>query len=331
MTLTTKILLFFFGILVLGAGTFIIYKQMEISKRQSAIENSIVEQKEIADNIMRSLSKYSTKEDLEAFAKNQNLNLDAIRKDLENLNANLVAINNVVVSSKGQTGTGKPSTGTTPNPNPTPVDPNNPDPYGYLANRQEFQLNEQFDNVAIPMGKVGFSAWKDKPWDYNIPARTYSVTNTIGTDENQRHYVYNKFTVKVGDQSYDLKISSAQTVEQYPEAKFSFFNPRIYLGIDGGARFANKPGEPLVHGEASPNINVGIMSYGRYKNQPDISVLQVGAGYSIDARRPNLSVTPIMYNIGKHLPLMNNLYVGPSVNVDLDGKFSVMGGVRVGL
>jgi len=331
MTFTTKILLFLFGILVLCAGTFVIYKQIEISTRQTAIETSIIAQKELGDNIMRSMSQYATKQDMDKYAKDQNLNLDAIKKDLDSMNASLIAINNVVVVSRGQTGTGKGSTGTTTNPDPVkPVDPNNPDPNGYLANRQEFELKEQFENVDVPFGKVGFSAWKDKPWDYNIPARTYNLTNTIGTDENQRHYVYNKFSVKVGDKNYDLKISSSQTLEEYPEAKFSFWNPRIYLGVDGGVKIGTSSVGP-IRGEAVPSVNLGIMSYGRYKNQPDISVLQVGAGYGIDAQKVNLSVTPIMYNVGKHIPLMNNLYVGPSVHVNTSGDVSIMAGVRVGL
>lgn len=332
MNLTTKILLFLFGILVLVAGTFVVYKQLEISRRQAAIENSLIEQKELAGNIMRAMSQYSTKEDLEKFGKDQKVDLDVIKKDLATLNANLIAINNFTASSKGQSGTGQSSTGTTPNPNPEQPNPANPDPHGYLANRQEFELNEKFENVTIPFGKVGFSAWKDKPWDYSVAPRTYSVTNTIGTDENQRHYVYNKFSVKVGEKDYDLKITQSKTLEQFPEAKFSFFNPRLYLGMDGGVRFATTPGSTApVRGEASPNIGVAIMSYGRYKTQPDISVLQIGAGYSIDAQKPNLHLTPIMYNLGKHLPLMNNLYVGPSVNVNTSGDVGIMGGLRVGL
>jgi hypothetical protein len=329
MTLSTKILLFLFGLLLLSGVGFIVYKQIEISHRQAAIENSFIQQKELADNIMRSLSKYSTKEDLESFAKSQNLNLDVIKKDLEGLNANLVAINSVIVTSKGQSGTGVPSTGTTPNPNPPVVNPENPDPFGYLSNRQEFELNESFENVSVPFGKVGFSAWKDKPWDYNIAPRDYHLTNTIGTDENQRHYIYNKFSVKVGDKIYDLKIGSSQTVEEYPASKFSFWNPRIYLGMDGGMRIGTSTN--FIHGEASPNVNVGIMSYGRYKNLPDISVLQIGAGFGVDAQKFNLSLTPIMYNVGKHIPLMSNFYVGPSININTSGDIGVMGGIRVGL
>ncbi len=329
MTLTNKILIFAFGIFVVIAGTFVIYKQIEISHRQDAIENQIIAQKELADNIMRSMSQYATKQDIEKFAKDQNVNLEAIKKDLDSMNASLIAINNVVVTSKGQIGNGKGSTGTTPNPEPVP--PGTPDPYGYLANRQEFQLNEQFENVAVPFGKVGFSAWKDKPWDYNIPARQYNLTNVIGVDENQRHYVYNKFSVKVEDKSYDIKIAQSKTLEEYPMAKFSFWNPRIYMGMDAGMRFGTTPLSPGVRGEATPSINLGIMSYGRYKNQPDISILQLGVGYGIDAQKVNVSLTPIMYNVGKHIPLMNNLYIGPSVHVNTGGDVAVMGGLRVGL
>jgi hypothetical protein len=73
------------------------------------------------------------------------------------------------------------------------------------------------------------------------------------------------------------------------------------------------------------------MSYGRYKNQPDFTVLSVGGAYEFDAKRPAVVVTPFTYNVGKHLPLMNNTYIGPSLTLDTKQNFSVMAGVTVGL
>lgn len=327
MSLTTKLLLFLTGIIIICAGTFIIYKQIEISNRQAAIETQIVEQKQLADNIMRSMSQYATKQDIDNFAKNQNLNLDAIKKDLASLNANLVALNNVVVVSKGQSGSGQGSTGTTPNTEPPKVDPNHPDPYGYLSNRQEYSLNEQFENVIVPFGKVGFSAWKDKPWDYNIYPREYQLTNVIGTDENQRHYVYNKFAVKVGDKSYDIQVKQAQTLEEYPTAKFSLWNPKLHLNVSGGVGISTAP----VKGDASIGVSMGIMSYGRFKTTPDLSIMQVGVGYQVNSQRPDITINPINYNIGKLLPgnVANNTYLGPSLQINTAGNIFL--GAALGL
>ena len=82
MTLSTKILLFLGAFLILGALSFIIYKEIESSKRQEAIETSIVKQKDLIDNITRSMAEYTTKGDLEQFIKDNNINLKAIKDDL---------------------------------------------------------------------------------------------------------------------------------------------------------------------------------------------------------------------------------------------------------
>jgi len=172
---------------------------------------------------------------------------------------------------------------------------------------------------------VGFSAWQEKPWSIDIKAREYNVTSVVGTDENQRMYFENKFSLKVDGKEYDVPIKTATTKQIYPEAKFSWWNPQLFMAVDGGV------GLSPVRGEFTPGVRVGIMSYGKYKTQPDFSVLQVGGGYGTVSQRPQLVVSPVMYNIGQHIPLMHNTYIGPSLGIGTDGNVSIMGGIAVGL
>lgn len=324
MSLSTKILIWLGAVVVIGALGFIIYKQVEISKRQDAIEQNVVASKQLVDGIVRSQANWATKEDMETFIKNSGVNLRAIQEDLDKLHAEISAVNVAVSTSKGQVVSHIPST-PGPNTNPNPVDPQNPDPYGYMKRQQQLALNEDFGTVKVPFGTVGFSAWQKEPWDINIKPREYKVATVVGTDENQRSYFYNKFTVKVDDKEYTVPVASATSEQVFPEAKFSWLNPRLYAGVDGAA------GLNPVRGEFTPNINVQVMSYGRYKTQPDFSILQVGAGYGTVSQRPQLVVTPVAYNIGKHIPLMNNTYLGPSISVGTDGNVSIGGGLRFGL
>jgi hypothetical protein len=263
---------------------------------------------------------------MDKYISDNNINLKAIQDDLDKLHGEVQAVNIAVVSSQGQHGTNVPSTNTGPtNPNPVPVDPNNPDPFGYMKAQQDLALNEDFGNIKVPIGSVGFSAWQKAPWSFDIKPREYHVATVVGTDENQRQYFYNKFTVKVDNKDYDVPIKTATTQQVYPEAKWSWFNPRLYIGVDGAV------GVTPVKGEFTPNLNVQIMSYGQYKTQPDFSILQVGAGYGTVSQRPQLVITPVSYNIGKHIPLMNNTYIGPSLSVGTDGNVFIGGGIRVGL
>lgn len=323
MTLSTKILIAISSIVAICAAAFIIYKQIEISNRQIAIESGMVTQKQLDDNITRSMGQYATKEDIEKYVENNGVAIDAIKDDLKILRAEVKAVNRIVVVSNGQQDNNIPSTNTGPNnPNPTNVDCKDCDRFGYFSTQQNLRLNEEFSNVQVPIGTVGFSAWQEKPWSVDIKPREYRVTNVIGTDENQRHYVYNKFFVVVDGKPYDVEIDKAEMVEELPDPSFQWWNPRLFVGTDSGVNLSS------MNGELTPNINVGIMSYGMYKNQPDFSFLQVGVGYGAISRRAQLIVTPAVYNVGKHLPLMNNMYVGPSAHISSNAEFSVMGGFR---
>jgi len=323
MSLSTKILIAISAMVAICAAGFIIYKQIEISNRQMVIERSMVTQKQLEDNITRSMGQYASKEDIEKYIKENGLAIEAIKDDLKTLGAEIKLINRIIVISNGQQGNNIPSTNTGPNnPNPPDTSCKECDRFGYLSEQQNLRLDESFPNTKVPIGTVGFSAWQEKPWSIDIRPREYRVTNVVGTDDNQRHYVYNKFSVVVDGKPYDVKIDKAEMVEEYPEPSFHWWNPRLFVGTDSGVNLSN------MNGELTPNINIGVMSYGMYKNQPDFSFLQVGVGYGAISRRAQLVVTPVVYNVGKHLPLMNNMYVGPSVHISSNAEFSVMGGFR---
>jgi len=74
-----------------------------------------------------------------------------------------------------------------------------------------------------------------------------------------------------------------------------------------------------------------LFSYGRTKVNPDWSFVGVGVGFESRNNNAALVLSPVNYNIGKSLPIVRNIYVGPTVGLDTSGKFSVLGGVRVGL
>lgn len=323
MSLTTKILIWLGALLVIGTLGFIVYSQHQIAVRQDAIQNQVVQMKELADGINRAQATWATKQDLDNIAKANNLNIQTIQDDLKTLNASLTAINVTTINSSGQVATNIASTKTTPSPTPGVAPPI--DLFGYYNNRQVLKLDEKFADGSVPFGEVGFSAWQEKPWDINVSPREYKAITVLGTDENQRQYAYNKFSIKVGDKEYPVKITNNSFSQEYPTAKFTWWNPRLYLGIDGGINLSQ------VRGEATPNINLGIMSYGKYKNNPDLSVLQIGIGYGIDSRRPQFILTPITYNIGQHIPLMSNLHVGPTVQVGTSGDVTVGAGFRLGM
>lgn len=310
-----------------------IYNQVQNNKRQLAIESQIVQQKELSDKILRSQSEYASKKDIETFIKQNGFNLKAVEDDLKKLKADVNAVNVILIGSLGQKRDNIPSSGIG-SINPNPISPikckdgticPNQDLYGYLRSQQNLLLNENFSNIDVPIGLVGFSAWNSKPWSIDIKPREYKIISVVGKDENQRSYFYNKVTVMIDGKAYDIPIKNAESKEEYPEPKWSWWNPRLFIGVDGGI------GLNPIKPEITASLNVGIFSYGMYKNQPDFSVLQIGAGVGVVSQKPQVVITPVTYNVGKHIPLMNNMYVGPSLHVGFDGNVGAMLGIRVGL
>jgi hypothetical protein len=325
MSLSNKILMAIISMLIICFGGFLVYKQIETAQRLDEIQKSVVETKQLVDNISRAQAQYASKEDIDAFAKQQNINIDAIKKDLETLNAEVKAIAGVTVVSRGQSGKEVPSTSVTPRPSPGTVDEKT-DPYGYMRNTQHFALTEKFSNVEVPFGTVGFSAWKEKPWEFNVPERKYSVTSVLGQDENGRHYSYSKFAIKSSGKTYDVKIDDNKFLEEYPKEKFHWLNPRLYMFANGGVGISQVP----VKGEFTPGIAVGIMSYGKTRTNPSLSILHVGVGYGVINKTLEVSVSPLQYNLGNVLPLVKNTYVGPTIQINTQGNVTPGAGLSVG-
>lgn len=336
MTTLTKILIGLGGFMVVLALGYMIYNQEKIKSQQTALQSSIVAQQQLVDGIVRSQSSYASKADIDAFAKDNNLNLQAIQDNLKKLNSQISSINVVTSDSTGQHSTNIASTNTGPS-NPKPSVPvvvacngstatcPNQDPFGYQQKQQNLALNEDFPNLKVPIGNVGFSAWQQKPWDIQISPREYNVDTVVGTDANERQTFYNKFTVKVDNKTYDIPIKNATTKQEVPKASFSFWNPRLYLGLDAGINVSG------LKGNVTPDINVQVASYGKYKSQPDFSIAQVGVGYDMVSKAPTFSFRPVSYNVGQHIPLMTNLYVGPAVQLSTQGNWSATIGLTVGL
>lgn len=310
---------------IIGLLCFLIWKQFQLSDQQYEIQTSLIEQKKLADGIVRAQSQYATKEDIEAFAENNDLNLKIIEEDLNKFRADIASINVVTVRSNGQQHTNVPSTGTgTTNPNPpmTCPDGTNCDPFGFQVKEQKLEVVEDFNASKIPFGSIGFSSWNANPWSVDIKPRTYKVATVVGTDENQRQIFYNKFTIDVDGKSYNLPITS-EVKQVYPSPSLSW-NPRLYLGVESGITTSAKA-------ELSPSVTVSLLSYGKFKTTPDFTFLHVGAGFLFAEQRPTLTFAPAMYNIGQHLPLMKNTFFGPMIHLSTNQTVAFMLGLKVGL
>ena len=310
-------------LLISGALAFVIKTQNDTIQRLRAIETSIVQSKDIGDGIVRAQSTYVTKKDLEKILADQGYDIKEMRKDLRLLGADVKGISTIKVSTPGYSGHNIPSTEVTPNPNPP--DTNTPvQDFGYLSGTQWLELTEPFeDGKVLPFGKAGFSAWQAKPWDLSVYPREYQATTVLTQDAQGRHYAYSRFQISVQGKTYTIPIEDAKIIEEFPSPKFHF-NPRLYMGVDIGG--VTSPLTP----EVTPNLGLSFFSYGRTKIAPEWSFGTVGIGYATQTQVPVILVAPVNYNIGTKLPLIENLHIGPSISLDVQGNLGIYIGTRVG-
>lgn len=330
-----KISLIFVALVVFSGLGFIIYKQYEISKRQEIIEKNMIVQKQLDDSITRSSSSYASKEDLEKFIKDSGVDINVIKKDISTFEANIIAAINSSFKSNGYSGTSLPSSSIDKNSNPNTtqsttsvicdgkkIDCPNPDKYGVLRDKSNFNLEEKFPLFSIPFGNVSFSGWQQNPWGINVYERDYSIINVLSQDEDGKLINNSKFSITTNGKKYDIQISDSKLIQEVPSEKMSWWNPRLALGISGGYNISN-PGA-----FASPSINVQLMSYGKFKFDPTVSFIQIGVGYDTFSKKTSFELTPVAYNVGKHIPLMRNLYIGPTFGANTDKSFMVGLGLR---
>lgn len=324
-------------LVLIAAMGFIIKTQHDALQSQKSMEESIVAMKQLSDGIARNQAQYATKQDVEKFATDSGINLAPIKEDIKKLDANINAISSVVSSTSGYKGSNLQSSSTTPRTDVknseaklickdgTSLNCPNPDAYGYLNAGQNLDLKEPFGDKQVPWGNAGFSAWKKEPWDLTIYPREYHIGTVLAVDENNRHFAYSQFWVESQGQRYNIPISSASFVEEYPLPRFRF-NVIPFLGVDFGVIAS-----PPLRWEVTPNLQLSLFSYGKTTVLPQFVFLGLGLGYETQAKTLGFVLSPVNYNLGDILPLINNLYVGPTISLDVVGNFSIMGGVRVSL
>jgi hypothetical protein len=335
MSLKERALIYLIAILLSAGIVFIIVKQTDLAKQQKAIQDQNVATQQLANNVIRAQDSYATKADIASLATANDVNLKTIQDNLNGLGAKVDGINVVSVSTIGQNVTNAKSTGTDTNvdagPPPSIICDGKsvacPDPYGYAKTAPELKLNEDVSDggVPIPIGQVSFSSWSPTPWDYQVYPRKYTVVTVIGKDANDRDYVYNKMMIDSDGKTYAVPIDSSRFEQQVPAASWSFWNPRLYMGISGGLAL------PAHNFDVVPSLAVSLMSYGESKTTPDWTFLDVGIGYAVVNRNLALLVTPVSYNIGQHFPLMKNLYLGPTLGFDTGANWLFLGTLTVGL
>ncbi len=338
---STKILVSIIGVMLLIIG----YQQKKISDTKSQL-TQVITQKDLGGGTTRSSVHNGTVEDVMNAAADAGMSISAVKDDAESHGASITGANVSVARTDGSTHsdvsssrTAKRQRGneTSVNPHdstsasntqggntsseakqdPTTCGPNaSTEKCPYNDDEQILDVYEQIGDQKIAFGNVSFKAWELKPWSLTVLPREYRSTVIFAETDDGQKIAYSHNSITVGDTTVNLPISSSKFITSPKPAKFRL-SPRLHLSVSLGLTL------PLfLDGQFGAKVH--FFNYGSDKLMPDFTFAGVGLGYSAGQSSMVFGFTPALYRVGKHLPLVEDLYIGPEVTVSLSGSFSIL-------
>jgi len=120
---------------------------------------------------------------------------------------------------------------------------------------------------------------------------------------------------RIKDKRYAMDVKSWKYAKKPIRDKKFMFNPRVGLG---GA---------LTTEFLAAQLDVSFWSYGKTNVDMDWRFINIGAGGTSDIFEATF--VPVSYNIGKLLPIVDNIFLGPAFGVDSDSQSSYGGTLSV--
>lgn len=313
---------------ILSVGGILWYFNRQNSNLKESIESQQIKFKQLEEQITRSSTNTITKDEIENLLKSYNVNYSIIQNDLQTLHAEIKAINVSKSNSIGQNNINVPSTyiEQVPITNPIPThDSFALDINHWYGRRASYVLEENFGKIKIPFGITSFEAAQDpkQAWDVKIYPREYQSITITSEKEDRTIVTHNSFQIKVDGKQYLIPINDSITQQVALTPTFKF-NPMFFIGLNMG--LTNKLNYDVV-GETS----ISLLSYGKYRVNPEFSLLQFGFGYSPITKSTNIIFTPVAYNLNEIVPFLRNTYLYSSINYSFNNEYSVNIGIKMSL
>lgn len=185
------------------------------------------------------------------------------------------------------------------------------------------QIELNSEGYKLPIGEVYYSPnIADDPWVFNPYPVNYHV-DIVQTEGDTTHgrYVEMYANNKYSDDKYPVNIDPDNvTWVKKPIKDKKFFFPNFRLGMSG----------VMDMDSAYPSLNISTFSYGKTTNDMDFRFCSLGVGGNSEELL--LYVSPFEYNVGKPIPLIDNLFIGPSYIYKIDNNIDdITNGVGLNL
>jgi hypothetical protein len=338
----------YLSLIILGLLGFIGYQQRKISNQDVKITD-LVHQKDLGNGVTRSGVRIGTADDVDGFAADAGVSMATVKEDAEKHGAVVTGVNVVEGTTHGTVASGVSSSRTkkwtipTEQPSGSQASKEPPKPAGTESNEKEvckkcsdcgssksevsheeqiLDLVEKVGEKEINVGEVSFKSWELKPWSYSLFPRTFKSATVIAEDDDGNKLAYNHLEISVNGTSFELPVTTSTLVETPKPAKFRWF-PRLNLGVGAGMTKSIDP-------EFKAGVSLSLANYGSMKLLPDWQFIGVGVNYSVQDL-VSFSITPAYYRIGKHLPLVENLYFGLDLSIGLSANMAFTGSLSCAL
>jgi len=187
--------------------------------------------------------------------------------------------------------------------------------------RKSFQ--EQLPGVSMaPLGEVTFETNSDSPWSINIFPREYKceLLDMKGPDGELNRYM--KLSVKVKDESYELKIDKSSTLSSANSKEWAW-NPRFGSSFFSGIGIESTS---LVYGAS---VGMGLWSYGVDRQSPEYYFVHTGINYDFPSDKFGVVLYPAMINISPVIPWTKSTYLGLGGSLNISGFGIVLGAITL--
>lgn len=322
-------------VLVLGLIVVGYFAWRNLTNENLMLRSQITEFKALTETLVRSSNRWVTKEDLESHTRNLLTKSDfaAIEDDLEGLDARLTAVGRTVGSVKRKVANlEKSDSEGVENPNVTKCED------GRLVDVHKYtkkpQIKELYDIKEAPVGSVRFDASKVAPWNYEIFRRDHKLITIVGKRESGQLTFHHKLEYSIPEKDsnkwYSIDLLSSDYVQVPLKDKMFWFNPILDLNFFAGGKvykFATGPGRTESIASIGADLGLSLSSYGETRADSWFRLFRVGVGYNAERQAAHFSFAPFVFNIGKPLPLLTNLYLSPQVGVDTAGGLTINLGI----
>jgi len=175
-------------------------------------------------------------------------------------------------------------------------------------------FRDDSEGAKYPVGNVYYnfglkenqSRWTSQLFKLNLYTDIVMSEREDGTyDKVVESYIESNFIKEYAGIKHPINIKNVTWAKRKIKTKKFRWNPNLNFGLTAQTEII------------SPVVGVSLFSYGRTKVDNDLLFLNIYGGG--DSSSATIGVSPIQYNIGNYLPLINNTFVGPSVGLSNQG------------